>query len=58
MVLIPDPCYYHINDGGIIFNLFYDLPSGNGGHPWPSNFNFIFTFIIGTTIGFIVQKKK
>jgi hypothetical protein len=57
-IVIPDPCYYHMNDGGFIFNLFYDLPAGNGGHPWPSNFNYIFTFFIGLTIGIIIQKKK
>ena len=54
--IIPDPCYYHSLDAGILFNLFYDTPSVNGGHPFPSVINLIFTVALGLLIGWKVYK--
>lgn len=49
--IIPDPCYYH-GRSNWFFDLFYDKPAFNGGHPWPSKFNYILTFIVGVLIGY------
>ncbi|RYE52165.1 MAG: hypothetical protein EOP48_17035 [Sphingobacteriales bacterium] len=49
-LIIPDPCYYHNRDTGILFELFFDTPSFNGGHPFPSKVNFIVTMAAGITI--------
>ena len=56
-IFIPDTCYYHMNDGNYFFNLFYDTPSWNGGHPYPSNFNFLFTIFLGIFFGVILSKR-
>lgn len=55
-LLIPDPCYYHNRETGFLFNLFYDTPSFNGGHPMPTNFNIILTIIIGGLFGHRLKK--
>ncbi|MBO9703179.1 MAG: hypothetical protein J7604_23395 [Sporocytophaga sp.] len=57
-ILIPDPCYYHNHETNKIFDFFYNLPSSEGFHPFPSIFNFIFTMIIGAICGFILSVKK
>ena len=50
-ILIPDPCYYHSRETSFLFRLFYDTPAFNGGHPFPSLVNIIFTIAIGLLIG-------
>jgi len=56
-ILIPDPCYYHNNDNvSKLFYLFYDCPSWNGGHPWPTRLNFFITIICGVFIGIVVSR--
>ncbi|HCS21536.1 MAG TPA: hypothetical protein DIW47_13415 [Bacteroidetes bacterium] len=55
-ILIPDPCYYHSHEPGLLFHLFYDLPSSEGYHPFPSVFNFIFTLTIGALSGLAFSK--
>ena len=50
-ILIPDPCYYHSHDTNKVFDIFYDLNSGEGYHPFPTKFYFIFTATIGAVIG-------
>ncbi|WP_299442293.1 hypothetical protein [uncultured Aquimarina sp.] len=55
-ILIPDPCYYHINKISKLMNLLYDFPTYAGGHPVPSLFNLIFATFLGGTIGLMVYK--
>lgn len=50
-ILIPDPCYYHTHDTNKAFDIFYELTSGDGYHPFPTKFNFIFTATIGAIFG-------
>ncbi len=50
-ILIPDPCYYHSHDTNKVFDIFYELTSGDGYHPFPTKFNFIFTATIGAIFG-------
>jgi hypothetical protein len=35
-----------------LFDLFYGLPSGEGGHPSPTGFNILFTVALGLLIGY------
>ena len=55
-IVIPDPCYYHNNNyiTSALFDLFYCFPSSEGGHPFPTLFNLIFTIIIGAAAGMIL----
>lgn len=55
-ILIPDPCYYHERETSKIFDLFYDLPSFAGGHPFPTKFNVVFTLTIGAILGLTISK--
>jgi len=55
-LLIPDPCYYHNRDITILFDLFYDLPTSEGGHPFPTIFNLIFTISSGAFLGWYFAK--
>jgi len=59
-ILIPDPCYYHTHDTNKVFDIFYELTSGDGYHPFPTKFNFIFTATIGVIFGltFSIYKLK
>ena len=57
-ILIPDPCYYHTHDTDKVFDIFYELTSDNGYHPFPTMFNFIFTASIGAIIGRISSINK
>lgn len=57
-LIIPDPCKYHSSDTTEIFDLFYDLPSVNGGHPFPTIFNLMFTITLGGLIGFYLTKWR
>jgi len=59
-ILIPDPCYYHVHGTNKVFDIFYYFPSFEGGHPFPTQFNFIFTIIIGALLGivFCIYKLK
>lgn len=57
-ILIPDPCYYHSHETSIVFDVFYDLPSSEGYHPFPTIINFILTFIIGAIMGLIFSLRK
>lgn len=53
-LIMPDPCYYHINEMNLILNLFYSSSSASGGHPEVNLFNIIFTIIIGGLIGKLI----
>ncbi len=55
-VLIPDPCYYHNRDTTLLFNLFYVLPSSEGGHPFPTIFNLVITILTGAVLGWSIQR--
>jgi hypothetical protein len=57
-IIIPDPCYYHTHDTSKMFDIFYELTSDNGYHPFPTMFNFIFTASIGAIIGLITSMNK
>lgn len=50
--LIPDVCYYHFQKPSFIFELFYSLPTWNGGHPFPTLFNLFITIGLGTIMGY------
>lgn len=51
-LFIPDICYYHNHEfkTNKIFDLFYSFPPGEGGHPSPTNFYFIFTLTAGALL--------
>ena len=56
-IIIPDPCAYHYNSKieiGATFKMFYDINSGTGYHPEPSDFNIIFTLVTGILLGVIL----
>jgi hypothetical protein len=59
-ILIPDPCYYHTHDTNKVFDIFYELSSAEGYHPFPTKFNFIFTATLGAIFGltFSIYKLK
>ncbi len=57
-IFIPDPCYYHSNDGGWLFNLFYELPAWNGFHPSPNTLNYMLTVTAGLVFGIYFAIKK
>lgn len=54
-LIIPDPCYYHSHDAIFLFDWFYNL--SDGGHPFPTLFNLIFTLIIGALLGWTFSKS-
>jgi hypothetical protein len=56
-LVIPNPCYYHNRDTPALFDLFYDLPAGAGGHPFPTIFNVIFTLTAGVLPGYILARS-
>lgn len=57
-ILIPDLCYYHTNDTNKVFDIFYELTSRDGYHPFPTKFNFIFTATIGAILGLTISIYK
>jgi hypothetical protein len=57
-ILIPDPCYYHSHDTNKVFDIFYELTSGEGYHPFPTKFNFIFTASFGAIFGLTLSIYK
>ena len=60
-LLIPDPCYYHNRDTSLLFDLFYDLASVEGGHPSPTGFNLLLTLAVGLLSGYQIanwRRKK
>lgn len=57
-ILIPDPCYYHTHDTNKVFDIFYELTSSDGYHPFPTKFNFIFTATIGAILGLTISISK
>lgn len=44
MAILGDNC--HNDETSALFDLFYDMASSNGYHPFPSNFNFMVTVVI------------
>ena len=55
-LLIPDPCYYHNRETGILFKIFFDTPTFNGGHPFPTAVNFLVTLIVGLLTGWVIYR--
>jgi len=55
-LLIPDICYYHINEMNPIMNLFYSAGGADNGHPSPNLLNFIFSLFIGGILGYGIYK--
>ncbi len=55
-IIIPDPCAYHGEERGSIFNIFYKMESGDGYHPFPTTFNFILTAVAGIMVGLAMYK--
>jgi len=56
-LIIPDECYYETHNSNWFIDLFYDFPSWNGCHPYPSNFQLILIFISGIYISYFFCKK-
>ena len=56
-IYIPDSCYYHVHKTTMIFDLFYDLPAGEGFHPFPTRFNFIISILTGGFLGYKLAKS-
>ncbi|MDR2885417.1 MAG: hypothetical protein LBU95_01365 [Rikenellaceae bacterium] len=62
-IIIPDRCIYHNGaEPGWLFRIFYCFPYFDGGHPFPSWFNFVFTFAVGGALGWwiarLITKKR
>ncbi|MFT3902915.1 MAG: hypothetical protein QM727_07055 [Niabella sp.] len=57
-IIISDPCYYHSRDTTKLFDLFYSITAANGGHPFPTIFNLIFTLTIGGVAGFLFGRWR
>ena len=55
-IIIPNPCAYHINKTGSLFNLFYKIESNEGFHPFPTGLNSILTAGIGIVSGLALYK--
>jgi hypothetical protein len=55
-LLIPEPCYYHINEMNSFMNLFYSPELIENGHPSPNLFNFIISLLIGGIFGYGIYK--
>jgi len=55
-LLIPDACYYHMNEMNSFMSLFYSVWPGDNGHPSPSLFNLIISLIIGGVLGYGIYK--
>ncbi|PWI28842.1 hypothetical protein DI383_14640 [Flavobacteriaceae bacterium LYZ1037] len=55
-LLIPDICYYHLNEMNSFMNLFYSAGPADNGHPSPSLLNFIISLIIGGILGYGIYK--
>lgn len=58
-LIIGDERKYFVGDfePSFIFNLFYEISSDTGYRPEPSYFNFIFTFILGCSLGLLFFYK-
>ncbi|MEP5340167.1 MAG: hypothetical protein ABJL44_11325 [Algibacter sp.] len=60
-LLIPDICYYHMNEMNSFMSLFYSAGGVDNGHPSPNLLNFLFSLFIGGVLGngiyMIVAKK-
>lgn len=50
-LLIPDVCHYHDHEINPIMDLFYSAGPSSGGHPEPTLFNFMFSFLVGGILG-------
>jgi len=61
-LLIPDVCYYHMNEMNSFMNLFYSAGGGSNGHPEPNFLNFVLSLFIGGFIGYriylLIRKVK
>jgi len=57
-LIIPDLCYYHSHPTTALFDVFYNFPPGEGGHPAPTLFNLIITLLLGGLMGFMLAKRK
>lgn len=55
-LLIPDVCYYHMNEMNPLMNLFYSAGGGSNGHPEPNFLNFLVSIFVGGFIGYKVFK--
>jgi len=55
-LLIPDVCYYHMNEMNSFMNLFYSAGPAENGHPGPNLLNLIVSLIIGGILGFGMYK--
>lgn len=55
-LLIPDVCYYHMNEMNPLMNLFYSAGGGSNGHPEPNFLNFLVSILVGGFIGYKVFK--
>ena len=55
-ILIPDSCYYHQRETSFLFDAFYRTDSFDGGHPFPTIFNLIFTLLIGGFLGWLALR--
>ncbi|MFK8059661.1 MAG: hypothetical protein AB8B78_06160 [Polaribacter sp.] len=59
-LMIPDVCYYHMNEMNSFMNLFYSAGGGSNGHPEPNFLNFVLSLFVGGFIGYkvyILSKK-
>ena len=55
-LLIPDICYYHINQMNSFMNLFYSAGPADNGHPEPNLLNFLISLFIGGILGYWIYK--
>jgi hypothetical protein len=57
LLLIPDECYFHQNDANWFIKIMYDFKSSNGGHPFPSNFQFVLILGFGIYLSYHFCKR-
>ncbi|MBU2994805.1 hypothetical protein KO500_00050 [Cellulophaga baltica] len=62
-LLIPDLCYYHLNEMNSFLNLFYSAGPADNGHPSPNLLNLIISLITGGILGngiykYLTNKNK
>ncbi|AOW17615.1 hypothetical protein LPB03_09110 [Polaribacter vadi] len=51
-LLIPDVCFYHVNEMNAFMKLFYSAGGADNGHPGPNFLNFILSSFIGGLVGY------
>lgn len=55
-LLIPDACYYHMNELNPFIGLFYSSNPASNGHPEPNILNLLISISVGGILGIGIYK--